>query len=105
MLGKKLRLAMATSVAAVVAAVSFVALPAAPAMAAQCVNLTGATDWDGWTYYAEVKNICSGTYHFGIKRSDGWTIGCNPIEGYVFAYFAYKNVLDVGVKPTGIKYC
>ena len=74
------------AVTAAVAALSSPALPAAPAAAAQCVNLTGERDWDGLYFYAEVKNICSGTYHFRIKSSDGVNIGC------------YAT-------PTGIQYC
>jgi hypothetical protein len=81
-----------------------VALPAAPAAAAQCVNLTGYRDWDGLYHYAEVKNICSGTYRFRIKRSDGVNIGCYTIQGGVWAYYRYATSLDF-VTPTGIQYC
>jgi hypothetical protein len=74
------------------------------AAAAQCVNLTGYRDWDGLYHYAEVKNICSGTYRFRIKRSDDVNIGCYTIQGGVWAYYVYANSLDF-VTPTGIKYC
>ncbi|GGQ59449.1 hypothetical protein [Couchioplanes azureus] len=101
---KKVRLALAVTAVSVGAAVSPVAIAATPAQAAQCVNLTGHRTWSGFSRYAEVRNICSGTYRFSIRRSDNVNIGCYTIQGGVFADYVYAYTWE-SVTPTRIVYC
>ena len=103
MIRRKVRLAIAMAATSLAAAVAPVVLPAAPAAAAQCVNLTGHRETAG-SKYAEVRNICSGTYRFYIRRSDDVNIGCYTIQGGVFAAYHYAYVWG-SVTPTRIVYC